>query len=43
MKLQNKSQEIEPYLNGRCIYLVGQFFCLNRSPLYLMNNYYSGI
>ena len=24
IKLQIKSQEIEPYLSGRCIYLVGQ-------------------
>ncbi|KAK7410843.1 hypothetical protein VNO78_01990 [Psophocarpus tetragonolobus] len=24
IKLQSKSQEIKPYLNGRCIYLVGQ-------------------
>lgn len=39
MKLQNKSQEIEPYLNGRCIYLVGEFLCLNRSPSYLMKSF----
>jgi hypothetical protein len=38
IKLQNKSQEIEPYLNGRCIYLVGQFLCLTRSPVYLVNH-----
>lgn len=24
IKLQNKAQAIEPYLNGRCIYLVGK-------------------
>jgi hypothetical protein len=36
MKLQNKLQEIEPYLNGRCIYLVGQFF-LFKSKSFVFN------
>lgn len=34
IKLQKKSQEIKTYLNGRCIYLVGQFLYLYPSPLY---------